>query len=358
MELLSETVFGNPHSVNPTSSATTEPRRAGARAAVLRLLQCLPGRVHLRSSRRTPPVRCGSSARRTRSRPGDRFLAHRSTTTTRSTASASSRGRRARRRAYVPIVAPDLRVDEGVLHRYLDETRGSTPQSLRVSRRSRTSPACSTRSSGSRTRRSTAGTCSLDCAAFVPTNRLDLGRWHPDFVPISFYKLFGYPTGVGALLARQDALAKLRTAVVLRRHVVAVECRATGHRPTDGFAAFEDGTVNYLDLPAIEIGLRAHRADRHRHDPRACRALGAWLLEALQALRHCDGSPAVEVYGPTDVDRRGGTIAFNFLHPSGRVIDERFVDQIAAAPYRLGADRAASATRARASLRSRSRRTR
>jgi selenocysteine lyase/cysteine desulfurase len=42
------------------------------------------------------------------------------------------------------------------------------------------------------------------------------------------------------------------------------------------------------------------------------------------------GSPAARVYGPTSWDRRGGTIAFNFLHPDGRPIDERFVDIVAA----------------------------
>ncbi|HIQ11754.1 MAG TPA: hypothetical protein EYH29_02680, partial [Caldilineales bacterium] len=30
-----------------------------------------------------------------------------------------------------------------------------------------------------------------------------------DFTPISFYKMFGYPTGVGALIARREALRKL-----------------------------------------------------------------------------------------------------------------------------------------------------
>jgi selenocysteine lyase/cysteine desulfurase len=49
----------------------------------------------------------------------------------------------------------------------------------------------------------------LDAAAFVPTNRLDLSVHHPDFVSLSFYKLFGHPTGVGALIARRSALAKL-----------------------------------------------------------------------------------------------------------------------------------------------------
>lgn len=50
----------------------------------------------------------------------------------------------------------------------------------------------------------------LDAAAYVPTNHLDLSAVHPDFVAVSWYKVFGYPTGVGCLLARRDALARLR----------------------------------------------------------------------------------------------------------------------------------------------------
>ena len=46
----------------------------------------------------------------------------------------------------------------------------------------------------------------LDAAAFVPTNRLDLRVVTPDFVAVSFYKMFGYPTGVGCLLIRNATL--------------------------------------------------------------------------------------------------------------------------------------------------------
>jgi selenocysteine lyase/cysteine desulfurase len=42
------------------------------------------------------------------------------------------------------------------------------------------------------------------------TNRLALSNWHLDSVPLSFSKIFGYPTGVGCLLAHKAALAKLR----------------------------------------------------------------------------------------------------------------------------------------------------
>jgi hypothetical protein len=35
----------------------------------------------------------------------------------------------------------------------------------------------------------------LDAAAHAPTHALDLSRVKPDFVDLSFYKLFGHPTG-------------------------------------------------------------------------------------------------------------------------------------------------------------------
>lgn len=45
----------------------------------------------------------------------------------------------------------------------------------------------------------------LDAASFVGTNDLDLSSVKPDFVCVSFYKMFGYPTGVGALLVRNSS---------------------------------------------------------------------------------------------------------------------------------------------------------
>jgi selenocysteine lyase/cysteine desulfurase len=60
-------------------------------------------------------------------------------------------------------------------------------------------------------------------------------------------------------------------------------------------------------------------------------ALGSLLLETLAALRHQNGAPAATVYGPRGSTGRGATIAFNFLHPDGRVVDERFVDRTASA---------------------------
>jgi selenocysteine lyase/cysteine desulfurase len=58
-------------------------------------------------------------------------------------------------------------------------------------------------------------------------------------------------------------------------------------------------------------------------------ALGSRLLDTLGSLRHANGAPAATIYGPRDFESRGATIAFNFLHPDGRIIDERYVDRLA-----------------------------
>lgn len=50
----------------------------------------------------------------------------------------------------------------------------------------------------------------LDAASFVATNHLDLRRWQPDFVCVSFYKMFGYPTGLGALIVSRRGELALR----------------------------------------------------------------------------------------------------------------------------------------------------
>jgi hypothetical protein len=50
----------------------------------------------------------------------------------------------------------------------------------------------------------------LDAAAYVPTQPLDLSAARPDFVSMSFYKIFGYPTGLGALLVRVEAAGELK----------------------------------------------------------------------------------------------------------------------------------------------------
>ncbi len=167
----------------------------------------------------------------------------------------------------------------------------------------------------------------LDAAAFVPTNRLDLGVVKPDFVPISFYKMFGYPTGVGALLARRESLAKLGRPWFGGGTVRLVSTRADLHILANDYEAFEDGTPNYLNFPAISMGLRLMEALDVDRIHRWVMALTGYLLEEMQALRHDNGAPLVRIYGPTDTTARGGTIAFNLMDPTGEFFPYQLVEE-------------------------------
>lgn len=50
----------------------------------------------------------------------------------------------------------------------------------------------------------------LDASGFVGCSQLDLKQHPADFVPISFYKMFGFPTGLGALLVRNEVAELLK----------------------------------------------------------------------------------------------------------------------------------------------------
>jgi selenocysteine lyase/cysteine desulfurase len=173
----------------------------------------------------------------------------------------------------------------------------------------------------------------LDAAAFVPTNRLDLSRVHPDFVPVSWYKVFGYPTGVGCLIARREALAQLRRPWFSGGTIQAVSVQGLWHLLALNESAFEDGTLNYLCIPDVKSGLAwlRHVDLDLVHQRVGC--LTDWLLRDLSALRHHNNRPVVRIYGPAHLDRRGATVAFNFLDPSGQVVDERAVSRDSSANH-------------------------
>jgi selenocysteine lyase/cysteine desulfurase len=323
--LLERTVFGNPHSINPTSAASTELAER-ARSYVLEFFNASPDEyVAIFTPNATGALRLVGEAYPFQ--PGDRFLLtfdnHNSVNGIREFARA-----RGAETTYVPSTAPDLRVDESLLPRYLIETTGDHHNLFAY-------PAQSNFSGVQHPldwieqAQAHGWDVLIDAAAYVPTNRLDLGRRHPDYVALSFYKMFGWPTGVGCLIARRDALAKLERPWFSGGTIVAAFVQREYYDFAPGAAHFEDGTVNYLNLPAVEIGLRL--LDRIGMETIHARveALGAWLLDGLAGLRHSDGTPATTIYGPSAWERRGATIAFNFLHPDGSVVDERYVDRVA-----------------------------
>ncbi len=169
----------------------------------------------------------------------------------------------------------------------------------------------------------------LDAAAFVPTNRLDLQRVNPDFVSVSFYKMFGYPTGVGCLLVRKSALARLRRPWFAGGTVNFATVGGRRHLLSPGEAGFEDGTLNFLSIAAVEIGLRHLERIGIDAIQTRVRCLTDWVLKELVAMRHSNGRPMIRIYGPLTTKMRGGIVTMNLYDPEGHLLDYRRIEELA-----------------------------
>lgn len=316
-------VFGNPHSESPASRASGD-LLAEARAAVLRHFAADPAEYTVVfTANATAALRLVGESYPFA--PGSRLVMlldnHNSVNGLREYARAAGA-----RTEYVPVHGQELAVDEQRLH---------TALTARSRRRGLLAYPAQSNFTGVRHSLDWIATAQrhgydvlLDAAAFVPANPLDLSRFHPDFTVVSWYKVFGYPTGIGSLIVRREALARLRRPWFSGGTVYAASAQAQWHVLADGEAAFEDGTVNFLSIPDITAGLEwidAIGMDRvHDHVAR----LTGQLLTGVAKLRHSDGSPMARVYGPTGSGpARGGTVALNLLGADGRVIDERVVAQ-------------------------------
>jgi molybdenum cofactor sulfurtransferase len=175
LELLRSNVFGNPHSLNPTSAAMTELVEE-ARAAVLGFFHADPEEyVAIFTPNATGALRLVGEAYPFQ--PGDRFLLtfdnHNSVNGIREFARA-----RGAETTYVPSVAPDLRVDEQVLARYLSEVSGEHHNLFAYPAQSNFSGVQHPLEWIERAH-DHGWDVLLDAAAFVPTNGLDLSRWRP-----------------------------------------------------------------------------------------------------------------------------------------------------------------------------------
>jgi selenocysteine lyase/cysteine desulfurase len=167
----------------------------------------------------------------------------------------------------------------------------------------------------------------LDAAAFCPTNKLDLSHVRPEFVIMSWYKIFGFPTGVGCLVAKKSALARLERPWFSGGTIEAVSVGIPWHRMAVGESAFEDGTLNFHGIPDVLAGLDWIHQIGMRHINQHVHMLTKYCLHILGRMQHSNGKPMTIVYGPSGMEHRGCTISFNLLDYAGKIVDERIVAQ-------------------------------
>nr|KAG5707077.1 hypothetical protein BaRGS_011788 [Batillaria attramentaria] len=175
----------------------------------------------------------------------------------------------------------------------------------------------------------------LDAASLVSTSPLDLSRFQPDFVTLSFYKIFGFPTGLGALLVRNTS-----SWVLERRYFGGGTVAASTAR--DSFCAlrpnlserFEDGTLPYLDIIALRHGFDTIQNLAGGMDKASSHSflIAQYFAENLGRLHHGNGTVLAEIYASRDFrdrESQGAIVNFSLRRSNGDYIGFAEVDKLA-----------------------------
>jgi cysteine desulfurase/selenocysteine lyase len=159
----------------------------------------------------------------------------------------------------------------------------------------------------------------VDACQFVPHVVTDVQAWDADFVAFSSHKICG-PTGIGVLWARFELLDAMPP--FLGGGEMIRDVRLDGFSTNDVPWKFEAGTpaiveavgfgaaVDYVSAIGMDA-IRAHEVSLTRY--------------ALSSLRD-RFDESLTIYGPTDVEVRGGAVSFLFdgihAHDVSQVLDE------------------------------------
>jgi molybdenum cofactor sulfurtransferase len=324
-KMLAEHVFGNPHSSNPTSRAATR-LIENTRASILQFFHADPAEYTIIFTQNASGALklVGESYP---FGPGDHYLLtfdnHNSVNGIREFAHAKGA-----EVTYIPVCLPDLRADTEALEAGLALATAHKNNLFAYPAQSNFSGVQHPLEWIERAH-DRGWDVLLDVAAFVPTNPLDLGRYRADFVPLSFYKMFGYPTGIGALVARRESLKKLRRPWFAGGAITVASVQGEKYYLAEAPAGFEDGTLDYLNIPAVGIGLEHIRSIGYETIHERVRCLTGWVLDNLTAMKHGNGVPLVRLYGPLDTVKRGGSITINFYDQADQPVDIRLIEEAA-----------------------------
>ncbi|KAI8911686.1 pyridoxal phosphate-dependent transferase [Gorgonomyces haynaldii] len=154
----------------------------------------------------------------------------------------------------------------------------------------------------------------LDTASYAMTSPMDLHKYPVDFMILSFYKLFGYPSGLGCLIVKNNL--KLKSSYLGGGTVdaIAIEPLYLVHKPSTS-ARLETGTLPFQEIVSLRFGFEY------------IESLGGWYqlrtqtmdlfescFQLMSGLKYPNGQPLCKLY-VQDYQRemQGPILAFNLL---------------------------------------------
>ena len=174
----------------------------------------------------------------------------------------------------------------------------------------------------------------LDASKFVSTNFLDLKKYSPDFVAFSFYKIFGFPTGLGCLLVHKSSKDCLKKIHFSGGTVSVSISDSHFHKNRENLnEIFEDGTIPFLNIISLkyvlsipnELNITMEDISKHTY------FLSSTLYKKIKELKHYNGVNVCEFYGNHHLDdksRQGSILNLNFKDSNGNFIGYSHVEKL------------------------------
>lgn len=193
----------------------------------------------------------------------------------------------------------------------------------------------------------------LDLAKAASSEPIVLTELDPDFACISFYKVFGEPTGLGALFVRRSAIHFLTshqsdTCCSLNRYfgggsvdaIMAGSDFAVPRTAPSPLDSLSNGSIHFRGIASLLHGFdELDRLGGMEAIRTHTTSLAAELVRRLKALRHGNGSPAIVIYGAwAKIDDSisedtlllpGPTVAFNVIRSDGSFVGYNEVSKLA-----------------------------
>lgn len=159
----------------------------------------------------------------------------------------------------------------------------------------------------------------VDASQMVPHMKVDVKTLGADFVVFSGHKMLG-PTGIGVLWGKKEILSKMRP-FMFGGDMIG-EVKITGASWAEIPSRFEAGTpdiAGIVGLGAAVDYLEKLEMDNIREHEKEL------MVYALKKMKSLEEEKLIIVYGPKEVEDRGGALPFNVIgvhaHDAAQILD-------------------------------------
>ncbi|KAF9971203.1 hypothetical protein BGZ73_005901 [Actinomortierella ambigua] len=186
----------------------------------------------------------------------------------------------------------------------------------------------------------------LDAASYSMTSQVSLSDLDeaPDFMVVSFYKMFGFPTGLGALIVKTEHKDMLHKHYFGGGTITMMTWDAPWQAHHDTLhGRLEEGTLNFLDIIALDHAFASMNElyGSHANISPHVSSLQRLLYNGLRELKHWNNTSLCTIYvehAPEDGEdsslvgnpaEYGPIVNFNLKQSNGKWIGYAHVERLA-----------------------------